>query len=211
MAAVAEHRQPVQAPPHQALSTGLMGMYIFLSSEIMFFGSLFAVYFYLHGSFDNWPPRGTFPVDPWPIPTFNTVILLSSGVTMHIGHLAVQEGNRRKLIQWLIPTIVLGALFEVGQAYEFIHAYGGFGNTHDVLQFNTNQFSSAFFAMTGFHGLHVLGGLVFLLLILWRCLKSHFTAEHHVGVAACAVYWHFVDLVWVFLFGILYVGVAFGL
>ena len=204
--AVAAQRPPAH---REIMLPGMMGMFIFLTSEVMFFGSLFAMYFYLHGSHTTWPPEGTTPVSPWPIPTVNTVILLSSGVTMHVAHSAIQKGDRGGLIRWLIPTIVLGLLFEFGQAFEFIRAYGGFGTaSSEVLRFNTNEFASAFFTMTGFHGLHVLGGLILLTLILYRAARGQFSSQHHVGVAAVTLYWHFVDVVWIFLFGILYLGIT---
>ncbi|HEV2953442.1 MAG TPA: heme-copper oxidase subunit III [Candidatus Dormibacteraeota bacterium] len=191
--------------------TGMMGMFIFLGSEVMFFGSLFAAYFYVHLSHATWPPPGTFAVEWQPIPAINTIILLSSGVTMHIGHHAIQKGQRQKLVFWLIVTIVLGALFEVGQGVEFARAYGvsvPLLGSAPAIHLDTNVFASTFFAMTGFHGIHVLGGLCFLLLVLWRTAKGHFDERHHVAVAACAIYWHFVDLVWIFLFGILYLAVT---
>ncbi len=196
MAVAQVGHQPV-APQHQGIHVGMMGMFIFITSEVMFFGALFAVYFYMTGSHLQWPPSGTRGVPAFPLPTVNTVILLSSGATMHIGHIAIQRGMRKTLIWWLVITIVLGLLFEIGQAYEFLTAHIGF---------TTNEFASAFFTMTGFHGAHVMGGLIFLSLILGRTLKGHFNAQHHVGVAACAIYWHFVDLVWVFLYIVLYWG-----
>ncbi|TME15011.1 MAG: heme-copper oxidase subunit III [Chloroflexi bacterium] len=186
-----------RAPEHPRLAPGMMGMYIFLASEIMFFGSLFATYFYLASSHTHWPPGGFTPVEPIPVPAVNTVVLLSSGVTMHISHLAIQAGNRRRFISWLVVTIVLGTGFEIGQVYEFLRA--------EVFRtFTANEFATAFFTMTGFHGLHVLGGLIFLVIVLARALGGQFSAQHHVGVAAGAIYWHFVDIVWVFLYGILY-------
>ena len=195
--AVAEATRPPITPQHTGLHTGMMGMFIFISSEVMFFGALFAMYFYMTGSHLEWPPRGTRGVPAFPLPTVNTVVLLSSGVTMHIAHTAIQRGNRRQLILWLVATILLGIGFEAGQAYEFATAH---------INFTTNEFASAFFTMTGFHGGHVFGGLVFLTLILGRTLSGQFDARHHVGVAACAIYWHFVDVVWIFLYGILYWG-----
>ena len=176
-------------------------MYIFLASEVMFFGSLFATFFYLVASHSNWPPGGFTPVEPWPVPFFNTIVLLSSGGTMAVSHLAIQVGNRRRFLLWLVITIVLGTLFELGQAYEFLRA--------DVFRtFTANEFATAFFTMTGFHGLHVLGGLIFLVVILARALNGQFSAQHHVGVAAASIYWHFVDGVWVFLYGVLYLWTA---
>ena len=179
----------------------MMGMYIFLASEVMFFGSMFAMYFYLFGSHPfGWPPPKTTPVNWWPIPTFNTVILLSSGFTCHFALEAIGHGRRRTFYALLVSTIILGALFEAGQIWEFTHAEIQFGGL--------NQFGSAFFTMTGFHGAHVAGGLIFLLLMLGRALKGHFNPRHHVGFAAATLYWHFVDVVWVFLFLILYVAVT---
>ena len=145
-------------------------MYIFLASEIMFFGSLFATYFYLASSHTHWPPGGFTPVEPIPVPAVNTVVLLSSGVTMHISHLAIQAGNRRRFISWLVVTIVLGTGFEIGQVYEFLRA--------EVFRtFTANEFATAFFTMTGFHGLHVLGGLIFLVIVLARALGGQFSAD----------------------------------
>jgi cytochrome c oxidase subunit 3 len=108
--------------------------------------------------------------------------------------------GRATFIGLLITTILLGAGFEFGQAWEYLHAHIHFSGL--------NQFSSAFFTMTGFHGAHVLGGLVFLALILARALRGQFDSQHHVGVAAATLYWHFVDVVWVFLFSILYFAVT---
>lgn len=211
MAVAAEaHGQAGHREPY--LATGMMGMFIFLASEVMFFGSLFAAYFYLHGSNAVWPPTGTFPVEPVPIPAVNTVVLFSSGATCHVAHIMIQQGRRRAFVYWMIVTIVLGFLFEAGQAIEFARAYGAsipILGAGQPLHFNTNVFASAFFTMTGFHGAHVMGGLLFLLLILWRTAKGHFDAQHHVGVYAGVIYWHFVDLVWAFLFLVLYVGVFF--
>ena len=199
--AVADVGRVEQRPRYPGLDPAMMGMYIFLASEVMFFGSMFAMYFYLFGSHPfNWPPSNTVPVNWWPIPFFNTIILLSSGVTCHFALDAVAHDNRRSFLILLIATILLGVLFEAGQAWEFTHAHIKFSGL--------NQFGSAFFTMTGFHGAHVAGGLIFLTLMLGRGLKGHFNARHHVGFAAATLYWHFVDVVWIFLFGILYLAVT---
>ena len=194
-------------PQYPAIKPGMMGMYIFLASEVMFFGSLFAVYFYLFGSHNVWPPsppssRPEYYVSWFPIPLVNTVVLLSSGVTCHFAADAIARDNRRRFFMLQIATIVLGFAFEFGQLYEFISAFGR------GLNLTANTFASAFFTMTGFHGLHVLGGLILLILILYRASKGQFSSQHHVGVAAVTLYWHFVDVVWIFLFGILYLGVT---
>ena len=186
---------------YPGLDPAMMGMYIFLASEVMFFGSMFAMYFYLFGSHPfSWPPPDTVPVNWWPIPFFNTVILLSSGVTCHFALEAISHDRRRMFFSLLVATIILGVLFEAGQIWEFTHAH---------IQFSgLNVFGSAFFTMTGFHGAHVAGGLIFLLLMLGRGLKGHFNSQHHVGFAAATLYWHFVDVVWIFLFLILYLAVT---
>ena len=111
----------------------------------------------------------------------------------------------------MVITIVLGFAFEIGQAYEFIEklAPSWIGvDPANAMAFNANPFATTFFTMTGFHGLHVLGGLVILCILLWRFQKGQFSARHHVGIAAGAIYWHFVDLVWIFLFAVLYLAVT---
>ena len=205
MAVATLPREP--APQYPAIKPGMMGMYIFLASEVMFFGSLFAMYFYLVGSHPTWPPpppssRPEYYVSWWPIPFFNTIWLLSSGVTCHFATGALAQDRRRQFFILQISTIVLGLIFEFGQLYEFINAFGR------GLNLTANTFASAFFTMTGFHGAHVLGGLILLTIILYRAARGQFSSRNHVGPAAVTLYWHFVDVVWLFLFGILYLGVT---
>ena len=194
-------------PEYPAIKPGMMGMYIFLASEVMFFGSLFAVYFYLYGSHPQWPPlapesRPEYYVNWWPIPFWNTIILFSSGVTCHFAAEAIAQNNRRRFFMLQIATIILGFMFEGLQVYEFAQAFGR------GLTLQANTFASAFFTLTGFHGAHVLGGLILLILILFRAYRGQFSSRHHVAVNAVTLYWHFVDVVWFFLFGILYLGVT---
>ena len=205
MAVATLQREP--APQYPAIKPGMMGMYIFLASEVMFFGSLFATYFYLVGSHPIWPPipptsTPEYYVSWWPIPFFNTIWLLSSGVTCHFALEGLAHDRRRQFFILQIATIVLGVIFELGQLYEFIAAFGR------GLNLTANTFASAFFTMTGFHGAHVLGGLVLLTLILYRAARGQFSSRNHVGPNAVTLYWHFVDVVWIFLFGILYLGVT---
>ncbi|HEV2414710.1 MAG TPA: cytochrome c oxidase subunit 3 [Candidatus Dormibacteraeota bacterium] len=205
MAVATLPREPT--PQYPAIKPGMMGMYIFLASEVMFFGSLFAMYFYLYGSHLVWPPpppssTSEFYVNWWPIPFFNTIWLASSGVTAHFGLEGLAHDRRRQFYVLWIATIVLGVIFELGQAYEFYAAFGR------GLTLTANNFASAFFLMTGFHGAHVLGGLILLSLILYRATRGQFDSRNHVGPAAVTLYWHFVDVVWFFLFGILYLGVT---
>jgi cytochrome c oxidase subunit 3 len=205
MAVATLPREPI--PEYPAIKPGMMGMYIFLASEVMFFGSLFAMYFYLVGSHPAWPPtppsnKPEYYVNWWPIPTINTIILVSSGFTAHFGLEALSRDNRRRFFLLWIITIVLGFGFEFGQLYEFINAFSR------GLNLTANTFASAFFLMTGFHGAHLLGGLILLLLILYRASRGQFSARNHVGPAAVTLYWHFVDVVWLFLFGILYLSIT---
>jgi cytochrome c oxidase subunit III len=203
--AVATLHAPAE-PEYPAIKPGMMGMYIFLASEVMFFGSLFAMYFYLFGSHFQWPPpapSSDFYVNWYPIPVVNTVFLLSSGVTCHFGLEAMRHNKRGRFFVLWTATIILGLAFEGGQLIEFINAIGR------GLTLQANSFASAFFIMTGFHGAHVLGGLVLLTLILYRASRGQFSPAHHVGVAAVTLYWHFVDVVWIFLFIILYLGVTY--
>ena len=205
--AVATGIRPEPQPEYPAIKPAMMGMFIFLASEVMFFGSLFAAYFYLYGSHLVWPPPppssvNEFYVNWWPIPFINTILLASSGITCHYAAEAIAHDNRARFFRLQVGTIILGLGFEALQVYEFITAFGR------GLNLTANTFASAFFTMTGFHGLHVLGGLVLLALILYRASKGQFSSKHHVGVAAVTLYWHFVDVVWFFLFGILYLGVT---
>src|SRR6202171_93561 len=194
-------------PEYPAIKPGMMGMYIFLASEVMFFGSLFAVYFYLYGSHAQWPPlppesRPEYYVSWWPIPFWNTIILFSSGVTCHFAAEAIAQNNRRRFFMLQIATIILGFLVEALQVSEFARA------SARGLTLSANTFASAFFTLTGFHGAHVLGGLILLILILFRAYRGQFSSRHHGGVKAVTLYWHFVDVVWFFLFGILYLGIT---
>ena len=196
-------------PEYPAIKPGMMGMYIFLASEVMFFGSLFATYFYLVGSHPTWPPtppsnKPEYYVSWWPIPFFNTIWLLSSGVTAHFGLEGLAHDRRRQFFILWTATILLGVIFELGQVYEFVNAF------QRGLNLTANSFASAFFLMTGFHGAHVLGGLILLVLILYRATRGQFSSRNHVGPGAVTLYWHFVDVVWIFLFGILYLGITAG-
>ncbi|HJW55754.1 MAG TPA: cytochrome c oxidase subunit 3 [Burkholderiaceae bacterium] len=197
-----------------------MGWFIF--SEVMFFASFFGALFYARaitlpdlGSLDYkilWPdftaqwgntPGGTVEpftkMGPFPIPTINTALLLTSGVTLTIAHHALRANQRGKTAFWLFATIVLGAVFMSLQAYEYIHAY------HELnLKLSSGIYGSTFFMLTGFHGFHVTMGAIMLTVVLLRVLKGHFTPEHHFAFEGAAWYWHFVDVVWLGLYVVVY-------
>lgn len=176
------------------------GMALFIASEVMFFVAFFWAYF--HAALDPteaighvWPPQGVKTFNPWDLPFLNTLILLTSGVTVTWAHHALLENNRRDVIRALVLTVGLGAIFTCVQAYEYHHAAFGFKD---------GIYSSTFYMATGFHGFHVLVGTIFLLVCLVRAIKGHFKPDHHVGFEAAAWYWHFVDVVWLFLFACIY-------
>jgi len=189
------------------------GMILFIASEVMFFVAWFWAFFnaWLYplnpitdfGDFWGivsqdapWPPAGIETFDPWHLPFINTLILLLSGTTVTWAHHALLEGDREGLKKGLLVTVALGAIFSVLQGYEYSHAAFGFSG---------NIYSAAFYMATGFHGFHVIIGTIFLAVCLGRSYKGHFTTEKHFGFEAAAWYWHFVDVVWLFLFVCIYI------
>ena len=148
----------------------------------------------------NWPPRGVETLDPWHLPLINTLILLLSGTTVTWAHHAIQHNDRSGLIQGLILTVILGACFSTLQVIEYQEAIH-----HGLFSFSGQIYGATFFMATGFHGFHVLVGTIFLAVCLLRAVLGQFTAEHHFGFEAAAWYWHFVDVVWLFLFACIYV------
>ncbi len=185
------------------------GMILFIASEIMFFVAWFWAYFDASLFFNeaiqynrveftggHWPPKGVEAFDPWHLPLFNTLILLTSGTTVTWAHHALLEGDRKGLKNGLLLTILLGALFTCVQAYEYSHSAFGFKGS---------IYSATFFMATGFHGFHVLVGTIFLIVCYARAQMGQFTATQHLGFEFAAWYWHFVDVVWLFLFAAIYV------
>ena len=203
-----------------------MGWFIF--SEVMFFAAFFGALFYarmwaipwLGGAGNNvmtsellwptfeavWPTNGPGDVGgsfqtmgPWGIPAINTLILLSSGVTVTWAHWGLKKGDRTQLILGLMATVALGFLFISLQAYEYYHAY------HELnLKLTSGMYGTTFFMLTGFHGLHVTLGAIMLFVVMIRAMKGHFSEEHHFAFEAAAWYWHFVDVVWLGLFVFVY-------
>ena len=169
----------------------------FIASEAAIFGAFFAALFYARVHAKVWPPAGM-PHFEILLPAVNTFILLSSSVTLHLAHLALERGRKDGVIAGLLMTIFLGALFLCGQAYEY-----GFLNG---MAFNVTSgiFGTTFFMLTGFHGLHVLVGIIFLNVVYGAAIKNRFTPEQHFPFLAASWYWHFVDVVWICLFTIVY-------
>ena len=199
-----------------------MGWFIF--SEVMFFAGFFGALFYARviampwlGDLDHkaflwpdfsaqWPnlgPAGLVEsfqtMGPFWIPTINTALLLTSGVTLTIAHHALRENHREKVVLWLGLTIVLGAIFLGFQAYEYMHAYRDLN-----LKLSSGIFGSTFYMLTGFHGFHVLVGTLMLLVVWFRVVKGHFSADRHFAFEGAAWYWHFVDVVWLGLYVVVY-------
>ena len=177
------------------------GMTLFIISEVMFFVAWFWAYFdaSLFPSLaigGIWPPKDIVTFDPWDIPLINTLVLLLSGTTVTWSHHALLEDDRKSFIQGLVLTVILGFSFSLLQVYEYQHA---------TFDFAGNIYGSVFYMATGFHGFHVIIGTIFLAVCLMRARKGHFTEEHHFGFEAAAWYWHFVDVVWLFLFAAIYI------
>jgi cytochrome c oxidase subunit 3 len=199
--------QPVRFRP------GEWGVILFISSEAMFFFALFTTYFYLRGRVPEWEPifqrciAAHCEKPAWnstteifgvtlPVVAINTILLVSSSFTMQLAVNAIKKGDRTGLRNWLLPTIILGALFLGGQGYEYTRL--GFLPTNGV-------FAAVFFTLTGFHGAHVTGGVLMNIYVYLRAARGHFTANRHLAVEAASFYWHFVDVVWIGLFVTIYV------
>jgi cytochrome c oxidase subunit III len=206
-----------------------LGMSWFIFSEVMFFAAFFGALYYarelsvpwlsgegakaltnsiLWPNFENtWPSNGPAKigghfetVSPWGLPLLNTVLLLTSSVTITFAHHAIKEGHRRACILWMLATIALGATFLYFQAHEYIEAY------HELnLTLNSGVYGSTFFLLTGFHGMHVTLGTIMMISITGRLMFGHFKPERHFGFEGVAWYWHFVDVVWVGLFIFVYI------
>lgn len=176
------------------------GMALFIASEVMFFVAFFWAFFdaslFPADAIGNvWPPANVTPIEAFGLPFLMTMILLLSGCTVTWAHHAIIEGRQEDAVNALIYTVGLGIIFTGFQIYEYQHATFGFKD---------GIYSSAFYMATGFHGFHVLVGTIFLAVCLFRARKGHFTSESHFGFEAAAWYWHFVDVVWLFLFAAIY-------
>jgi cytochrome c oxidase subunit III len=208
---------------NKAVDTGFRwGMSWFIFSEVMFFAAFFGALFYARslsvpwlGDIEHkllwpdfkpqWPTTGPGTAEgftqmsPWGVPALNTILLLASGVTLTIAHHALIAGHRGRLNLFMFLTIALGVTFLGFQAWEYGHAYSELN-----LKLTSGIYGSTFYMLTGFHGFHVTVGTIMLIVIWFRCLKGHFKPEHHFGFEGVAWYWHFVDVVWLLLFILVY-------
>jgi cytochrome c oxidase subunit 3 len=198
------------------------GMSWFIFSEVMFFAAFFGALFYVRvfsapwladieqkllwpDYTGTWPTAGPgfkeqfSPIAAWGLPAINTLLLLTSGLTVTFAHWALKENKRGALVGWLAATVALGVTFLGVQMYEYGHAYSELN-----LKLSTGVFGSTFFMLTGFHGFHVTIGCIMLCAILGRSIAGHFKPEHHFGFEGVAWYWHFVDVVWLLLFILVY-------
>jgi cytochrome c oxidase subunit 3 len=195
------HESVVEKAHTAIVEIGLRyGMLLFIMSEVMFFFAFFWAFF--HASLfptdaigGIWPPATITTIDPFDLPFMMTLILLLSGCTVTWSHAALLENNQKDFLKGLGLTVLLGVIFSGFQVYEYIHAHFGFKDT---------IYASTFYMATGFHGFHVLIGTIFLFVCWLRGRKGHFTPDKHFGFEAAAWYWHFVDVVWLFLFVAVY-------
>jgi len=189
-----QHTKQVQ----EGLKTGFL---LFIVSEIMFFFAFFWAFFYFAVNPSIfiggvWPPMGLTILNPWKIPLLNTILLVSSGVTLTLAHHSIVYGSKDLAIKALLTTIGLALFFTLLQYYEYSNA---------PFSISTSSYGSAFYMLTGLHGFHVLIGTIFLTICLIRVYFNHFTRERHTGFETAAWYWHFVDIVWILLYIVVYI------
>jgi cytochrome c oxidase subunit 3 len=186
-----EHHKP------GGISSSLLGMVLFIASEVMFFGGLFGAYFTIRSAATQWPPEGTPHLETWYAAVL-TAVLVSSSVTMQFGVWAIRRNDARRLILWLAVSLLLGLIFLLGQANEYRTLI------EEGMTLSSGVFGSTFYTLTGFHGAHVAGGAAFILIVLLRARSGQFTARYHDTVEMASYYWHFVDVVWIGLFSTIY-------
>ncbi len=194
-AAADHHATPVAEDPAAARANMLLGVKLGIASEVMLFGALFAAYFVVRADSPSWPPAGLERPELL-LPGLNTGLLVSSSVTMQLAVWAIGRDERRHSLRWMAITLLLGAAFLVIQGYEF--ATSGFGLKDGV-------FGSTFYTITGFHGAHVFAGLVLIAIVANRARRGLISGSRHTAVEAASYYWHFVDVVWLFVITTLYV------
>jgi cytochrome c oxidase subunit 3 len=191
---------PAHGHAQQGMSRDLAGMVLFIASEIMLFGGLFAGYFYLRQQATAWPPEDIEHTLEWQVAALLSVILISSSVAAHIGILGILRNNRTQFKIGIAMAIVLGSVFIGGQIYEWLTLMD------EGLNAGSGPYGATFYVITGFHGSHVIAGLLMLGVVLLRASWNDFTPARHRFAEAAVLYWHFVDVIWIFVFFALYVS-----
>jgi cytochrome c oxidase subunit 3 len=202
-----DHTQPEQHNPllvmphdsHGGISNPVLGMLLFITSEVMFFGGLFAAYFNIRANSAQWPPlefHDTLQILPFVGPA--TILLILSSVTCQMAVRAIRRDDRTKFLRTMTVTVVLGIIFLLMQATDYV-VLGSEG-----LTLSSGTFGTTYYTLTGFHGAHVFGGVVMLSVVLYRGMAGQFSSKHYDAVEGASLYWHFVDVVWILLFSLLY-------
>jgi cytochrome c oxidase subunit 3 len=199
--AAADHAADAAAAHAQGgISNVILGMLLFITSEVMFFAGLFAAYFNVRAAAPIWPPTefvGKLHILPFVGPA--TVLLILSSFTCQIGVWAIRRNDRKGLTRAIAVTVVLGITFLIMQAIDYTQLY------QDGVRLDAGTFGTTYYTLTGFHGAHVLGGVLMLSVVLYRSMSGQFSSRHHDMVEATSMYWHFVDVVWILLFSTLYI------
>ena len=181
------------------ISNVILGMLLFITSEVMFFAGLFAAYFSTRAANKPWPPtQFAHTLNPLSLILVATIILIASSFTCQFAVWAIRRGDRRGFIRNISVTFVLGIIFLVLQAYDYTQLFD------EGLKLGSGPFGTTYFTLTGFHGAHVFAGVVWLSFVLTRALRGGVTQQNHMAVELVGLYWHFVDLVWIIIFTIVY-------
>jgi cytochrome c oxidase subunit 3 len=211
-----EEHSPVAGLAHdtRGISNPVLGMLLFIASEVMFFAGLFAAYFNVRANAPVWPPAGNVSehgplfadvLQPFPLVLPATILLVTSSFTCQFAIWAIRKNDRTGFIRNMAVSVALGITFLVMQAID----YALLG--HEGMTLTAGTFGTTYYTLTGFHGAHVFGGVIMLGVVLYRGMAGQFSARHHDMVEAASLYWHFVDVVWILLFGLLYGGALLAL
>ena len=189
-----------EGTPSKGMDAALLGVMLFIASEVMFFAALFGAYFNVKATTKPFPPEGTDFITPWGPALLITIVLVTSSFTMQWATMRIRKGDRTGMNRGIAITMGLGLIFFVLVGYEYYTLV----TQHDF-GINSGVYGTLFYTMTGFHGAHVLGGVIGMAVVLARGVSGQFSAKHHSAVEAIHYYWHFVDIVWVVLFTVIYV------
>ncbi len=197
-----EHN-PLASMPHDThggISNPVLGMLLFITSEVMFFGGLFAAYFNIRANAQQWPPEQfQSTLNPLPLVLPATILLILSSVSCQYAVWAIRRDDRTVFLRAMAVTVILGISFLLMQATDYVHL-----GSVDGLTLASGTFGTTYYTLTGFHGAHVFGGVIMLSVILYRGMAGQFSAKHYDAVEGASIYWHFVDVVWILLFSLLY-------